>query len=391
MLPRSEVDSRTRLSLGALFGIPAALAPDDARDQLVGLRRLFEAQISGLASARKYPSPKGKASSLIFSTSGDRPPDRDQLLLDLDLLRAWFDPTAKGARVREAVTLIPSITAELPFDHALLLTDAGHGRRIVTPEGRALISCLGPALEEYGTLGTAHGHTDDDSWIRLRDDDVGECASILLATYRTWSRRRLDDVVGLLTSETSTLRPAAAGLLLTLLINRNTDPLRALPRPKEPRQLQLISEAIAGPAAAYATALTESDKTGNRSLDLYRGWPLGELRRRMGMSLHSGLGSGIYIEPEAVDDAISRLVTDIKRRPVTHRARVPAALDATLDTYERLRPQLAGLGLAFENPAQTRRLLDTLRQAAHDDGADDVRSAASSSDISDMLPEPEDG
>jgi hypothetical protein len=380
MLPWNEIGGQTSSPPHVLFGIPAAVAPDDARGLLRGLRRLFEAQVGGLASAGRGTAAKAKTPSTAGSRPQVRPPDRDALIADLNLMRAWFDPTAKGARVREAVSSIPSIRVELPFEDPLLVRDGGDGRRIVTPEGRALISCLVPAIEEYDRATTIRPYDDENSWIRLRNDDVVECASILLVTYRSWTRRRLDDVVGLLTSETSTLRPAAAGLLLTLLINRNTDPSRALPRPNDRRQLEVISEAIAAPATAYATALTGTDRTGARSLDLYRGWTLGELHRRMGPSLHTGFDSGIYIEPRSVEDAVSRLVEDIRRRPPRLRARVPAALNATVASYERLRPRLAGLGLAFENPAQTRRLLDTLRQAADETDPDVLISADTPSD-----------
>ena len=126
----------------------------------------------------------------------------------------------------------------------------------------------------------------------------------------------------------------------------------------------MISDAIAAPAAAYATTLTQTGRTGTRTLDLYRGWPLGELRRRLGSALHRDFETGIYLEPEAVNDAIERLIEDIQRRSPRLRARVPAALEATLEAYESRRPQLMGLGLAFERPAQTRRLFEVLRRAA---------------------------
>jgi hypothetical protein len=356
------------------------MAPEDARSLLNGLRLLFEAQIDGLASLGRTKTVRARTSPVENRTLRVRPLDREGLIDDLTLMRAWFDPTAKGERVREAVACVNVVRVELPFKDTLLVRDVGSGRRLVTPEGRVLISCLEAALDEYEATKAVGPIRDEDSWLSFRNEDVAECTLLLLTTYRSWSRRRLDDVVGLLTSETSTLRPAAAGLLLTLLINRNTDPSRALPRPSDPRMLEIISEAIARPATTYATALTDSNRTSARSLDLYRGWPLGELRRRLGPSLHSGFDSGIYIEPTAVEDAISRLVTDIERRPERLQARVPAALEATLATYEQLRPQLAGLGLAFENPAQTRRLIDTLQRAALRHDANSLDGARTLSD-----------
>jgi hypothetical protein len=378
--PQSDLVREPIFPEKAVFGVPSTMAPEDARSLLNGLRLLFEAQIDGLASLGRTKTVRARTSPVENRTLRVRPLDREGLIDDLTLMRAWFDPTAKGERVREAVACVNVVRVELPFKDTLLVRDVGSGRRLVTPEGRVLISCLEAALDEYEATKAVGPIRDEDSWLSFRNEDVAECTLLLLTTYRSWSRRRLDDVVGLLTSETSTLRPAAAGLLLTLLINRNTDPSRALPRPSDPRMLEIISEAIARPATTYATALTDSNRTSARSLDLYRGWPLGELRRRLGPSLHSGFDSGIYIEPTAVEDAISRLVTDIERRPERLQARVPAALEATLATYEQLRPQLAGLGLAFENPAQTRRLIDTLQRAALRHDANSLDGARTLSD-----------
>lgn len=351
----------------SVFGVPAILAPADAIELLTSLEQLFKAQVLALKAIRPDIVESRRPDRLEEASLNYRPPDRNQLVADLELLRAWFDPTAKGARVREAVSCVPPLRVSLAFDDSLLIVHVGSGGRIVTPEGRALISCLRAAISEHQAASPGDRGAADRDWLRLRDDDIAESVLALLSAYRKWTRRRLEDVVELLTSEPSTLRPAAAGLLLTLLINRNTDRSRALPRPNDRRHLEAISEAIAGPAIAYATTLTGTHKTDDRSLDLYRGWPLGELRRRMGVALHSGLGDGIYLEPEAVEDAVRRLVLDIRRRPPRLRARVPQALEAALHAYEDRRPQLAGLGLAFESPGLTRRLLDTLRDAAISD------------------------
>ncbi len=370
MLPQNSPESSFVSEARGIFGIPPGLSPDDASNLLAGLEQLFHMQVEGLQSVRKDLRSRQETFSSFNLPEHIRPSDRDQLIADLDLMRAWFDPVAKGERVREAVSSVSPSRVAVPFNDSYLIKDVGGGRRIVTPEGRTLMSCLRPAIDEFRY--TRHLTTEDlnSQLIWLREEDVSACVVILMTTYRAWTRRRLEDVVGLLTSETSTLRPAAAGLLLTLLVNRNTDSSRALPRPSDRRKLQIISEAIAGPAAAYAKALSGSDKTSASTLDLYRGWPLGELRRRMGSSLHSSLGSGIYIEADAVEDAVGRLVTDIRRRPLRLRGRVHHALDAMLAEYEDRRPQLAGLGLAFESPAYTRRLVDTLRRAADEPIAD---------------------
>jgi hypothetical protein len=175
----------------------------------------------------------------------------------------------------------------------------------------------------------------------------------------------LDQVIALLTSEPSTLRPAAAGLLLVLLVNRNTAPERALPRPNDRRQLDTISAAIAAPALAYARTLTGSDRASATGVDLYRGWALGELTRRLGPGLHTGLDEGIYLDPAGEGEALRRLADDIARRPAAARARAEAAVDAALREYASARPLLAGLALAHDRPSNTHRIREALVAAAH--------------------------
>jgi hypothetical protein len=348
-----------------MFGVPPIIELEDARILLHSLNKLFEAQIRALLAERPDVVMGGE----VERADDEQPPDRRDLVRDLDLLRAWFEPTAKGAKIREALDLLPKVMVVVPFENSTIVFDCGQGRKLVTPEGRALMSCLKPAIENRVSAQHFQPETVRSATVALRFDDVSACSAILLALYRSWTRHRLSDVVGLLASETSTLRPAAAGLLLTLLINRNTDVSRALPRPSDPRRLELISDAIAAPAAAYARVLSGSERTSSRTLDLYRGWPLGELRRRMGSGLHSDFDAGIYLEPSAVADATDRLIADIRRRPARLRGRVPAALEATLEAYESRRPILVGLGLAFERPANTHRLLAELREAAMDDAS----------------------
>src|ERR1700722_2801129 len=204
MYPPTNRYVQPSLASRTLFGIPPAIAPVDAREQLRGLQRLFESQMEVLKSTGRKAQARGEARLSAGAQQQERPPDRDSLIEDLDLMRAWFEPTAKGARVREMVSSVPPVSVDLPYEGPLLVVNGGHGRRIVTPEGRALISCLKSALDDYQSC-HLQVNDDEDDWVTLRDDDVAECSFILLDKYRSWARRRLDDVVGLLTSETSTL------------------------------------------------------------------------------------------------------------------------------------------------------------------------------------------
>lgn len=268
--------------------------------------------------------------------------------VELAKFKIWFDPTAKGARLRSLLARLEVVGRgmELP---GLVAIDLGGGRRLLTPEGYALLWLL------------AQAQADDTVVFERSAVDAANLA--LLDLYRGWSRRRLEDVVGLLASETSTLRPAAAGLLFTLLMNRNTSPDRALTRPRNAEALEQVAGAIASPALAYASTLG-GRTTARTSVDLYRGWALGELRRRLGPGFHSKLDDGIWLDEAAVEIAERRLVEDVQRRDAKARGRVADALDAAVAAYERERPKLAALNLAFEQPGNTLRLRRLLEDTA---------------------------
>jgi hypothetical protein len=146
-------------------------------------------------------------------------------------------------------------------------------------------------------------------------------------------------------------------------VNRNTAEERALRRPREQRDLDQVADAIAAPSLAYAEAIG-GRKTSRSAVDLYRGWALGELRRRLGPGFHSDLDHGIWLEPDALGGALDRLVADVRRRDARGRARVPAAIDAALAAYDQQRPQLAVLDLAFDRPGDTDRIRSLLTEAA---------------------------
>ncbi|MCU1396486.1 MAG: hypothetical protein JWM34_4914 [Ilumatobacteraceae bacterium] len=278
----------------------------------------------------------------------------DDLLAQLRQFRVWFDPTAKGERLRALVgnlsPLPEGIDASAGADAAMAIDGE---RYLVTPEGYLLVWLWHRALTTPGDP------------VRPAQSDIDSAQRSLLDTYRVWTRRRLEDVVGLLTSETSTLRPAAAGLLLTLLVNRNTSADRSLRRPRAADQLASVSAAISDTALAYAEVLG-GRRTSPSSVDLYRGWALGELRRRLGTGFHSSLDDGIWLDSTAEQQAIERLVDDVRRRDEKGRSRVKPAISAALAAYETCRPQLAALGLAYERPGNTDRLRRILEAAAEE-------------------------
>ncbi len=270
---------------------------------------------------------------------------------DLERLKEWFDPVASGDRLRRTLASAPPEKHEWQFRAPLVYSTAG--RVLITPEGRAALFVLADALDrQTGNAATSNVVPEQ----VLVNDVVNELADL----YRSWSRQRLDGVAHLLGHETETLRPGAAGLLLVLLINRNTSAGRALPRSRIAAQRSPIEEAIREPALAWATAFTGKRASGV-GIDLYRGWAIGELSRRLGSAFHLDFGDeGVYIEEDAVPSAIDRLVEDLAKRPARLRRRIPASWHALTDEYRRSRPRLTSLRLAFERPSFTQELERTL-------------------------------
>lgn len=278
---------------------------------------------------------------------------------DLELLKRWFDPVASGERLRREVGRAPR--REIAQIQPPLIYPINDEAVLVTPEGRVALDLLEAAIAN--PLGsTRRLLIDPELAARL----MGE----LLVLYTGWCRQRLDGVVGLLTEETATLRPGAAGLLIVLLINRNTSAERAVPRPRNDTARRAIEYAIGTPAMAWTQEFTGRAPSG-AAVDLYRGWAIGELARRLGPALHLGFdGPGIFIDESAVETAVGRLVADLERRPSNVRERVPASWAALLESYRQQRPVLASLGVAFELPSVTRALGDRLLAAAGAVGED---------------------
>ena len=336
-------------SLDRLFGVPTYLDIAEAQQFVTGLRASLARQFASVDANAPLPA-------TLEATLGQ--------------LRQWFDPVAKGERLRRAMNTLPAGRTRIPYANTSILLDvpdphgeldAGQSRQLVTPEGCVVLHCFQQELQRLDNDGRA---CHDDTYVRLAASQVETALVVLTDTYRSWSQARIRQTIALLTSEPSTLRPAAAGLLLVLLINRNTAADRALPRPRDPRVLDLVSDAIGRPALAYAQTLTGTDKATAAGVDLYRGWALGELTRRLGPSMHTGLDEGIYLDPDAEQSAVTRLAEDIARRTTNARRRVPAAVDAALSAYDIARPTLAGLSLAYDRPSNTRRIRERLVAAA---------------------------
>ena len=319
-----------------LFGFPVIVDAYEARVLWSDLTAVWQGQTQNWQISAQL------ASSTNMSSLS-------QLDADLGAMKVWFDPVASGKRLRELFAVLPATSGSDSRLAGELLIQVGSDQWLVTPEGRAIMW----AVEHVGI------NTAVQDQFFLPDNVVRSALAAVHRVYRTWVLQRVSNVAGLLAGETATLRPSAAGLLFVLLVNRNTSRPWRLPSPSNPALSAEVSRTIAAPALAFARELSGTEKANERGFDLYRGWAMGEIARRLGTGLHKD-GEGIWIDPEAEGAARARLIEALADRPPSIRERVPAAIQSALAEYERVRPVLASLGVAHERPSSTRRLVDEI-------------------------------
>lgn len=337
-----------------LFGLGPTLPLSEARQLEAFLHEAWVNQLEAL--------PRSRSREAIART---RDVSLPALSADIHLMKYWFDPIASGRRLRDALEELSPLDSSLPPTGATCFLQIDESRLLVTPEGRATLWALGERLRQEPAIDALGGD------LYLPEATIRAAVTAVHDAYRVWVQQRIRGVSKLLQSETATMRPTVAGLLLVLLINRNTSPDRRLPAPVDPIQSSEISRAITGPALAFARAMAGTEKATARGLDLYRGWALGEIARRLGSGFHKDR-HGIWIDAAHEARARERLVEAIRDRPAESRLRVPSALDQTLDAYNAVRPVLSALGVAHERPANTRKIMEEMRRAAsvdvHDEG-----------------------
>lgn len=288
---------------------------------------------------------------------------------DLKKLHHWFNPTATGRRLRDALDAVPlmgpGLAAQVGGLDAFgdLVEKVDDTRVLVSPEGRVAMWILAVGLDL-----SEDSQPDESIW--FSQQHVMSAWALLHDTYLEWNRQRIRDVTGLLRDETATFRPSAIALLLVLLINRNTSKERRLPAPVEARLSNDVSRAIAQPALAFTKALggTRDSKADARGLEIYRGWAAGEIARRLGSGFHRE--DGIWIDEDTVGAAEDRLVTALAGRPAKQLEQVPFALNSLRHEYERVRPQLTTLGIAHERPSVTKRLVEKIVRAVGERAAE---------------------
>lgn len=277
---------------------------------------------------------------------------------DSDIKKAWFDPLARGARLRAALDALP-LAREVVGDlddvnlRPPLVLKIGPDRLIVTLEGRALADLLRDQLSNSG----------DARRIRLRWSDTDATDAMLIEKYRELVLSKLDSVVRLRTGTAPPLLPQAIGQVLLLLLNGNIGADRGLRRPKSPSDQRAVDEAVAAMVSDFAERISPS-KRGRAAgaYSLYSGYAMTEARRR--------LGSDLTLNPIAIaagsrDRVIDRLITDLVRRG-TSREDALDGLAALIAEYERRRPELALYGLAQGRPSDAAALRRAFADRYHE-------------------------
>jgi hypothetical protein len=267
---------------------------------------------------------------------------------DLRLMSRYFDPAIRGERLRNGLDSIENSCAGFPLFSEELLIDIGGDRCMPTPEGRVILDILRDRRVESETT-------------IISPDDVAAAEHVLRTLYANWVRRKLDGAVALLAGTASPMLAPAAGVAIWLLVNRNVGPQRALRRPGDPESRRHLDEAVAKPVLEFANSLIPG-KRRTEHFSLYGGYALTELRRRLSGSMSASIDE-LYIREGQDRRVIEFLGHDLSRRPTLKSANLASAFDLLVSEYRKYLPRLSSLNLAFERPAATMELRESLLAA----------------------------
>jgi hypothetical protein len=313
-----------------LFGMPLVMAREDLEHAREVLERAWRFQV------------------------GRAPGDFE---VDLDRLANWFHPKLRGQTVRERIIALPELEAGAAQLPAAVLLPCGDERYLVTPEGRAWLEC---AREPRTASGGQFVFSAEQSPPLERK---------LLATYRAWSRHRINDVIEKRTGVGAPMLPPAAGIVLLLLVNRSLDRRSAIRRVREPSTQRKIDDVVADVLEPFANELAGASRRGRRRehFSLWSGYPLTEARRRLAGRLVLDTDEGlVYVDGAREDEVVEFVARDIARRRGATEDRVDAAFDALVEAYRGRLDDLSGLGSGFERIARTDALRDRLLAAVRE-------------------------
>jgi hypothetical protein len=297
---------------------------------------------------------------------GRLPGDAEADLWSLDI---YFNPLAAGRRLRPALADLPVTHRRSPHSTEPLVLVVGDSQHLVTPEGRLFLDAISAQLKDRVR-----------STIRLTLGDYQHAQIQLLGLYRSWSRRRLRDVLRLQSSvDAPKFLPQSLGVILLLLVNGNTSSERPLSRPSDPADLALVDAKTQDAIAAFADTISPPRARRRRDqYSLYRGYALTEARRRLGSQRLVVKGNDIFIAENAAKESLDRVVSDLRRREVSADL-ARRSFDALLDAYRAARPILAAYGLAYERPSATSSIRESLVRGLA--SADSLSSSAGGDEL----------
>lgn len=285
-------------------------------------------------------------------TYGEAPGELEQ---DLGRCRDFFDPTARGFKLRDRIASLPEVPPSA-YAEALkmpkeIVTDAGDGRLIVGVEARLVLSLL-----EDGYRCQPGGH-----WV-LPPAAARVAEAHALHVYRTWSVRRLSDAIALRTGRgREVLQATSVGIVLALLVNCADSPDRAVIRPGEGPG-HPVDEALHSAAVAFADGITTSRTRSSDERRLHGGYMLSEARRRLADKI-SGYPEAVYIRPDSVGDVIRFLGSDLARREPLTSTQLSDAFGRLVDVFRDNARKLAAHDAIYESPAATRSLREKLLES----------------------------
>jgi len=276
---------------------------------------------------------------------------------DLQALADWFDPKLRGQTLRDKLVELPPLDPGVMRLPAMILLPCGDGRYLVTPEGRAWLEC------------SRAPHAESGGQVIFSTAEAAPLERQLLATYRAWTRHRIEDVVEKRTGAGAPMLPTAAGIVLMLLVNRSLDAETAIRRVRDPMTQAKIDDVVADVLESFADVLGGASKRGRsrEHFSLWSGYPLTEARRRLAGGLVLDANEGfVYVERASEGQVIDFVARDIARRRGADEATVDAAFAALVDAYRRRLEDLSGLGSGFERVGRTDALRERLLQAVRD-------------------------
>jgi hypothetical protein len=294
--------------MARLLGAPSRLSSAEADEALAFIRSTWQLQFGG---------PLGP------------------LLQDLEQLREFFDPVARGGRLRARLQVVVAGSLTCPsFLDEVAVMALDEERNLITPEGRGLYELL------------TEQSADQEGVVHL--DAAGVAIERTVAgVVRQWSRHRLLDVIAKQTGHGPPMHAAAAAMVLLLLVNGSTSPataVRRLSKEEQPR----FDRSIARIIDAFASVARPSETRSPEEFRMYGGWHLSEARRRLpGQLVVDGQGR-VYVPVDQVPQVIDFVVRDLKRSSIDQQ-QLLTAFDALVAAYRRELPVLTDLGSGFES------------------------------------------